>query len=115
MQVALPLTAADDVLHGLLLPYGLLIGAGVLLAVIFGLVISRSALRPIDRFVRQTERRDELARPPGAPRGGRPEELRRLAASFNATLDALERSIEAQRHLVADASHELRTPIAALR
>jgi two-component system, OmpR family, sensor histidine kinase MprB len=42
-------------------------------------------------------------------------ELRRLAASFNETLDALERSIEAQRHLVADASHELRTPIAALR
>jgi two-component system sensor histidine kinase MprB len=44
-----------------------------------------------------------------------PVELRRLAASFNQTLDALERSIEAQRHLVADASHELRTPIAALR
>jgi len=42
-------------------------------------------------------------------------ELRRLAASFNQTLDALEQSIEAQRNLVADASHELRTPIAALR
>jgi two-component system sensor histidine kinase MprB len=42
-------------------------------------------------------------------------EIRRLAATFNETLDALERSIEAQRHLVADASHELRTPIAALR
>jgi two-component system sensor histidine kinase MprB len=115
VQVALPLTSVDSVLDGLLLPYGLLIAAGVLLAVIFGLVISRSALRPIDRFVRQTEDvTSSLDRPVRLDEVG-PEELRRLAASFNATLDALERSIEAQRHLVADASHELRTPIAALR
>ena len=38
-----------------------------------------------------------------------------LARTFNATLDALERSVQSQRNLVADASHELRTPIASLR
>jgi two-component system sensor histidine kinase MprB len=43
------------------------------------------------------------------------DELARLARSYNATLDALESSAAAQRHLVADASHELRTPIASLR
>ena len=43
------------------------------------------------------------------------DELTRLARSFNRTLDALERSASAQRNLVADASHELRTPIASLR
>jgi two-component system sensor histidine kinase MprB len=43
------------------------------------------------------------------------DELARLARSFNATLDELESSVSAQRHLVADAGHELRTPIASLR
>jgi signal transduction histidine kinase len=43
------------------------------------------------------------------------DELGRLAASFNTMLDALERSLGAQRQLVMDASHELRTPLASLR
>jgi two-component system sensor histidine kinase MprB len=115
VQVALPLTDDDKVLRGLLLPYGLLIGIGVLLAALLGLAISRSALAPIERFTARTERvASELDRPARLEETGAVE-LRRLATSFNQTLDALERSIEAQRHLVADASHELRTPIAALR
>ncbi len=46
---------------------------------------------------------------------GRRDELGRLAATFNAMLSALQRSLEAQRRLVSDASHELRTPLASLR
>lgn len=43
------------------------------------------------------------------------DELSSLARSFNAMLDALERSAKSQKRLVADASHELRTPLTALR
>jgi two-component system sensor histidine kinase MprB len=115
IEVALPLSGADSVLNDLLLPYGLLIGGGILFALLLGFAISHSALRPIDRFLRKTEAvTAELERPRRLEETGA-SELRRLAASFNHTLDALERSIEAQRHLVADASHELRTPLAALR
>ena len=45
----------------------------------------------------------------------RSDELGRLAHAFNTMLDALTRSVTAQRQLVADASHELRTPLAAAR
>jgi two-component system sensor histidine kinase MprB len=115
VQVALPLTEEDAVLNGLLLPYGLLIGGGVLLALLLGLAISRSALSPIERFLRRTEAVTAELDQPGRLEETGAAELRRLAASFNQALDALERSIDAQRHLVADASHELRTPISALR
>ncbi len=115
VQVALPLSGVDSVLNGLLLPYGVLIAGGIVLAALLGLMISRAALQPIEGFLRRTEDvTSTLDRPRHLDETG-PDELKRLAASFNQTLDALERSIESQRNLVADASHELRTPIAALR
>ena len=88
---------------------------GILVAAALGGVVARAALAPVSRFTRRTEAL--TANPDLSQRleiQGQ-DELARLARSFNATLDALERSAEAQRHLVADASHELRTPIASLR
>ncbi len=43
------------------------------------------------------------------------DEVARLGASFNEMLAALDRSLAAQRRLVADASHEFRTPLTSLR
>ncbi|MDE3129872.1 MAG: HAMP domain-containing histidine kinase [Acidobacteriota bacterium] len=111
----LPLATVDSTLHGLLITYGLMVAGGILLAGLLGALVARSALAPIRRFTSQTEQvTSALDKPRRLDEEGAVE-IRRLAASFNQTLGALERSVEAQRHLIADASHELRTPIAALR
>jgi two-component system sensor histidine kinase MprB len=111
IQVARPLDEVDRQLDRVLLVL-LLVGAGgVALGAALAAVVARTALAPIGRFTRRTE---ELAGNPDPSHrmdAAGSDELGRLARSFNSTLDSLERSVESQRQLVADASHELRTPI----
>ena len=115
IEVALPLGATDHTLDGLLVTYLILVGVGIVLAGVVGLVIGRAAVAPILRFAARTEQATSSLTRPRRLELGSTSELQRLAISFNRTLDALEESIQAQRHLIADASHELRTPMTALR
>jgi two-component system sensor histidine kinase MprB len=115
VQVARPLDEVDSQLDDLLVALIALGAVGIALGVALGALVARAALVPIGRFTSQTERLSSDLDPSQRMDVVGDDELARLARSFNTTLDALERSVEAQRHLVADASHELRTPIASLR
>jgi two-component system sensor histidine kinase MprB len=84
---------------------------GAIIAGGLGLVVARSAVRPVRRLTEGAEyvtaTRDLRRRVEATG----DDELARLARSFNTMLAALEASQRAQRQLVADASHELRTPL----
>jgi two-component system sensor histidine kinase MprB len=115
VMVAQPLTQVNSELSHVLLILALIGAGGVVLAALLGALVARTALAPIARFTERTEQlTGNLDLSHRLEVEGR-DELARLAESFNGTLDALERSLQAQRHLIADASHELRTPISSLR
>lgn len=115
-QLARGLDETDSLLDRLRLALLLVTAGGVVTGAALGWFISGRALRPVRAFTERTERiagdANVAAR---LPEDGTDDELGRLTRSFNTTLDALERSVDAQRQLVADASHELRTPLASLR
>ncbi|NEW30515.1 sensor histidine kinase [Nocardia cyriacigeorgica] len=95
----------------------MLIGLPLLLAVVAAVtwLVTRRALRPVEAIRRELAEimHGDLSRRVPEPRSR--DEIGRLAATTNETLAALEKSSERQRRFIADAAHELRSPIASLR
>ncbi len=77
--------------------------------------IARRALKPVEQMTRRAERigiGDLSERVPPPPVD---DELGHLARTLNAMLGRIEDGVDARERLVADASHELRAPLAAMR
>ena len=89
--------------------------AGLLLALGLGIIIARTALRPLEEVTNEIEEVAEINDMRHRIAEGGSDELGRLRKVFNSLLASVESSQNLQRQLVVDASHELRTPLTSLR
>jgi signal transduction histidine kinase len=95
------------------------LGAGVLVALLVaaagGWIVGRQALQPLTDMAMQATAISAQDPSTRLHSPHRDDELGRLASAFNEVLDRLAASLSSQRQFMADASHELRTPVSVVR
>ncbi|HEX2125835.1 MAG TPA: ATP-binding protein [Thermoleophilaceae bacterium] len=105
----------DEALSGLVTSFAVGGPIAVLLASIAGYVLAATGLRPVEAM-RRRAREVSLSRAgKRLPLPAAHDEIRRLGETLNEMLDRLQRSFERERRFVADAGHELRTPVAIVK
>jgi len=110
-----PTTALTDSTDSLWLYVALLAAAAMLAAAVIAITFARWVSKPLvtmDSAARKLADGDLSVR---AGTGSGPPEVRRMAASFNMMAGRLETLVHGHRAMLADVSHQLRTPLAALR
>ncbi|GAA1894212.1 sensor histidine kinase [Asanoa iriomotensis] len=96
--------------------YSLYALAGLFVASLgIGWVLSGRALRPVGAIARTTREIQATDLSRRIRLGGARDELRDLADTIDSMLDRLDDAFRAQRELIDDASHELRSPLAVIR
>ncbi|HLG67603.1 MAG TPA: ATP-binding protein [Acidimicrobiales bacterium] len=116
-RTVLVVTSTEPVeatVHDLAIVLGAALPVLVVLSGGFAWLLAGRALRPVERIRSEVGRLSagDLHRRVAVPPGH--DEVGRLAVTMNALLDRLEQASDRQRRFVADASHELRSPLAAL-
>jgi signal transduction histidine kinase len=114
VRVTQSIGAVDGAIRQAQLGLVLIAAIVLVLGLLAGAVVAQQVTRPLRRLegvARRVASGDLRARAPLEGSG----EQRSLAASFNEMTDRIGRLVRAQRGFVADASHQLRTPLTALR
>lgn len=114
VRITYPTTTADERVRNTWLALGAIALLALAIAAGLALWLARWAARPLVRLEAVAEGVTAGDLGLRAPVDG-PSEVQAVAASFNAMVDRVEGMLDDQSAFVADASHQLRTPLTALR
>ena len=89
--------------------------AGLLAAAVIATALARWVSRPLSTLEAAAQRLGTGALDTRSPAGAGPSEVRRLAVNFNTMAGRIEALVDGHQAVMADVSHQLRTPLAALR
>lgn len=89
--------------------------AGLASGLLLAWALASSFARPLRRLADASERLGAGDLSARSERVGGAEEIQQLGRSFDQMADRLERSVRAQREFVANASHQLRTPLTGMK
>jgi signal transduction histidine kinase len=106
---------ASDALDEVAYQYFIAFAGVLVLAAVLGWVVSGRVLAPLKRITGTARRVSEEHLDERIPVGGPDDELRELTETLNEMLDRLAESFDTQRRFVANASHELRSPLTVIR
>jgi signal transduction histidine kinase len=114
-MVAVARAQTGDVLHQFLIQSTLALAIMAVLSIVFGWIAAGWILRPVRTIIKTTRQISAASLDERLSLSGPDDEIKELGDTIDALLARLEASFQAQRQFIANASHELRSPLARQR
>jgi hypothetical protein len=115
LQILVPLTFVEAQIHNRKLLFETVIPLVILLSTLAGYFLSSRALKPVQDMVQKARAIEATALSQRLPIPSAKDEVQSLALTLNDLLSRIEQAFQSQERFVADASHQLLTPLTIMK